>query len=164
MKQWKAIAASMALAGAGLFSSVALAESAQADSNLTATVGTATLNAHLLINVPVTVVCSPLGGSFVVADLVTVSIQQASGKSVSSGSGQVEGGSFFNQPALLTCDGSTNNVVTVPILPDTGSGPFHQGKAIVTVNVSHATDDCPFGGCGGGGSASAVMGPEVLKI
>jgi hypothetical protein len=164
MKQWRVMAASMALAAAGLFPSVAFAGSAQADSNLTATVGTATLNAHLLINVPVTVVCSPLGGSYVVADLVAVSLQQASGKTVSSGSGQVGGGSFFGQPALFTCDANTNNVVTVPVQPAPGSGPFHHGKAIVTVNISHSTDDCPFGGCGGGGSAGAVIGPEALKI
>jgi hypothetical protein len=164
MKRWRAIAASMALAGAGLLPAVALAGSAKADSNLTATVGTATLTAHLLINVPVTVVCAPLGGSYVVADSVTVNIQEALGKTVSLGSGQVSGGGFFGQPPLFTCDGSTTNVVTVPVLPGTASGPFRPGKAIVTVNVAHSTDDCPFGGCGGGGSASAVIGPEVLKI
>ncbi len=164
MKQWRVIAASTALAGAGLLSSFAFAGSAQADNNLTATVGSATLTARILVDVPVKVVCAPLGGSYVVADTVSVSIQEASGKTVSSGSGQVAGGSFYGDPPLFTCDGSTTNVVTVPILPGTGSGPFHKGKAIVTVNVSHSTDDCQYGGCGGGGTASAVIGPEAVKI
>jgi hypothetical protein len=144
--------------------SFAFAGSARADSNLTATLGTATLTARILIRVPVKVVCAQLGGTYVVSDSVTISVQEASGKTVSSGSGQVFGGGFYGDPALFTCDGSTKNVVTVPVLPATGSGPFHRGRAIVTVNVSRSTDDCQFGGCGGGGSASAVIGPRALKI
>jgi hypothetical protein len=164
MKRWRVVAASMALAGVGLLPSVAFAGSANADSNLTATLGRATLTARLLVNVPVDVVCAPLGGTYVVTDSVMVSVQEASGKTVSSGSGQVAGGYFYGRPALFTCDGSTTNVVTVPVLPDTGSGAFHKGMAIVTVNVFHSTDNCEYGGCGGGGSAGAVIGPEALKI
>ena len=95
---------------------------------------------------------------------VTVAIQQAVGKSVSSGSGALSGGSFYGEPPLFTCDGSSNNVVTVQVLPAPGSGPFQKGKAIVTVNVSHSTDDCQYGGCGGGGAGSAVIGPEAVKL
>ena len=164
MKPWKVIAASLALAGAGLFPALAYAGSAQADSNLTATVGKATLTARILIDVPVDVVCAPLGGTYVVTDLVSVSIQEAVGKSVSSGSGQVAGGSMYGGPALFTCDGSTVNVVTVPVLPAAGSGPFKNGKAIITVNVFHSTDNCQYGGCGGGGSAGATIGPEAIKL
>ena len=40
-----------------------------------------------------------------------------------------------------------------------GSGPFKGGKAIVTVNAYHDTDNCPYGGCGGGGSAGATTAP-----
>ena len=155
----------MAVAGASLLPSLALAGSAGADSNLTAKLGTATLTARILIHVPVQVVCAPLGGTYVVADTVMVNVQEAAGKSVSSGSGQVVGGSFYAGPTcLFTCDGVTKNVVTVPVVPATGSGPFHKGTAIVTVNVGHSTDDCQYGGCGGGGAASAVIGPRALKI
>jgi hypothetical protein len=164
MMRWKVTAASVILAGGGLLSSVGFAGSAQADNNLTATVGPASLAARILINVPVNVVCAQLGGTYVISDTVSVSIQEASGKTVSSGSGQVVGGSFYGAPPLFTCDGSTNNVVTVPVLPSTGSGPFHNGKAIVTVTVFHSTDNCQFGGCGGGGAASAVLGPEAINI
>jgi hypothetical protein len=165
MKPWKMMAASVAMAGAGLFPSLAFIGPAQADSNLTATVGHITLTSHLLVDVPVNVVCAPLGGSYVVTDLVSVSIQQASGQAVSSGSGQVASGYMYGGGAgLFTCDGSTVNVVTVPVLPAAGSGPFKGGKAIVTVNVYHDTDNCPYGGCGGGGSAGATIGPEALKL
>lgn len=164
MKPWRIVAATMALAGVAVLPPFAFAGSARADSNLTASLGTATLTARILIHVPVKVVCASLGGTYVVTDSITVGVQEASGKSVSSGSGQVVGGSFDGDPALFICDGSTKNVVTVPVLPATGSGPFHKGMAIVTVNISHSTDDCQFGGCGGGGSASAVIGPRALKI
>jgi hypothetical protein len=164
MKPWKVVAASLALATAGLLPSIALAGTANADSNLTATVGTATLTARILVDVPVNVICAPLGGTYVVSDMVSVTIQEAVGKAVSSGSGQVAGGTFYNSPPLFICDGSTENAVTVPVLPATGSGPFKKGKAIVTVNVFHSTDDCQYGGCGGGGVASAVIGPEAIKL
>jgi hypothetical protein len=164
MKPWTVMAAAVAAAAVGLLPSVAFAGSATADSNLTASVGSATLTAHLLVDVPVKVVCAPLGGSYVVSDMVSVTIQEAVGKAVSSGSAQVTGGSFYGTPALFTCDGTTQNRVTVPVLPATGSGPFRKGKAIVTVNVSRSTDNCPYGGCGGGGAASDVIGPEAIKI
>jgi hypothetical protein len=164
VKPWKVIAASMALAGAGLFPALAFAGSAQADSNLTATVGNITLTSHLLVDVPVNVVCAPLGGTYVISDIVSVSIQQAWGKTVNSGSGQVASGYFYGGPGLFTCDGSTVNVVTVPVLPAAGSGPFKGGKAILTVNVFHSTDDCEYTICGGGGSAGATIGPEAIKL
>src|SRR3954454_12175687 len=98
-------------------------------------IGRPRLEARVLVDVPTTVVCQSLGSDTTLADSVTVRLRQASRRALSTGSGTVAGGPFspFGGVAFLTCDGSTHNTVTVSVLPDSGSGPFHGGPAILTV-------------------------------
>jgi hypothetical protein len=64
-------------------------------------------------------VCDPLGDP-TVSDIVSVCIQQASGQTVSTCSGELSGVPFtmFNSPLFLTCDGTTQNAVVVSVLPE----------------------------------------------
>jgi hypothetical protein len=130
------------------------------------TVGKPTVSARILVTVPVTVVCASLPDPNTALDQVSVSIEQASGRTtVSTGSGSVSGGPFSpsgGQP-FLTCDGSTQNIVVVKVLPDSGSGPFHTGLAIFTVNATHVSGSCtPF--CQATGSESAQFGPASVRM
>lgn len=135
---------------------------ASADSGMTLSVGSMTLSARVLLTVPVTVVCAPLSDPNTFADDVSVTVQQASGRSIVTGSGEVGGGSGspFGGGPFLTCDGSTQNTVNVQIVPST---PFHGGPAIVTVSALHASGSCdPF--CQITGSESASLGPTKMNI
>jgi hypothetical protein len=138
------------------------ASSASADPGMTVAVGTSTLTARVLLTVQVVVVCDPLLDPNTFSDSVSVTVQQASGQSIITGSGQVAGGSGspFGGGGFLTCDGSTQNLVDVNIVP---SAPFHGGPAIFTVSASHTTGSCnPF--CQITGSESARLGPTSMKI
>ena len=103
----------------------------------TVTVGSSgTLTSRILIKVPVTVVCDPLPDSFV-ASSVSISVQQANGKQISTATGFLS--SITPAPSLLTCDGVTQNTVVVTATLDAGSGPFHGGAAIVIANFFYDT-------------------------
>jgi hypothetical protein len=141
--------------------------SAAATSGLDVSVGRPSLEARLLVEVPTTVVCQSLGGDTTLVDSVTVSLWQASGRDISTGSGRVQGGPFSlsGGTAFLTCDGSTQNRVVVSVLPDSGSGPFHGGPAVITVDASHAVGTCMFPGfCQTTASESDHIGPSSIKI
>jgi hypothetical protein len=154
-------------AGAAGLALAASAMPASAATGMTVTVERPSLTARVLVTVPVDVVCDPLSGDTVLSDSVQVTLRQAAGRSVSTGSGTVAGGAFspFGGNAFLTCDGTTHNHVIVNVLPDAGSGPFHGGQAIITVSASHAVGTCPFPGfCQSTGSEGATVGPTAVGI
>jgi hypothetical protein len=97
---------------------------------------------RLLVSVPIQVVCQPIGnpGDITLNDSVSVSLSQANGQSVSTGSAMVSSGPFSPQnptgTGLFTCDGSTLNTLTVQVL---GNGTFHGGGAILTASAFHST-------------------------
>ncbi|SFS05687.1 hypothetical protein SAMN04487846_2012 [Microbacterium sp. cf046] len=109
----------------------------------TITVGSAAdLTVKIAIAVPVTIVCDPLSDPGV-ASQVFVSVKQANGKQISTGSGQL-----YATPGtgtVLTCDGSTQNNVVVRVLADQGSGPFKNGAAYVTASFEY-TGGIDYGG------------------
>jgi hypothetical protein len=135
---------------------VGLAAPASADNGVTITVGKPSLTAKLLVNVPVSVVCAPIQGSTtVINDELDVTISQAASKSVSTGTSQMFGGYFYSTAGLFVCDGSTVNTFDAAVQPSPGSGPFHGGQAIITVNAYHGTD---------AGSESGQLGPQATKL
>ena len=117
---------------------------------ITVTIGKATLQGRLLATVPVTITCAaPLAGTAVFGS-VQVTIEQASGRDISTGSGGV---SFSVCPATP----QTINVLVTPDLFPTPSTPFHGGTAIVSA-FAGAVD--PTFTIFEGGSA----GPQVVKL
>ena len=149
---------------------VATASSAGADTPaMRVTVGTPiAVTNRLLVSVPVQVVCDQIGnpGDITLNDSVTVSVSQANGKSVSSGTATVSAGAFSpqnpNAPGFLTCDGSTANAVTVPVQ---GNGPFHGGGAIISVSTFHSVGTCFVPGfCQSDGSESGSTGPMGVNL
>src|SRR6516164_10847585 len=95
----------LALSALGLGS----ASQASAQSDMSLTIGKPTVTSRLLVDVPVTIVCAPLSDP-TISDDVSVSVQQASGRSISTGSASVFAGPYsMNQsnPPFLTCDGTT---------------------------------------------------------
>jgi len=116
---------------------------AQADPGVTVVIGaTATLQARTLVTVPITVTCDPVGTFF---SMSFVSIEQASGTAIASGSGFI---------STLTCD-STAHTYQVSVLGNTSGPPFHGGPAVARASVNI------FGSLGGeGGSA----GPQTISL
>jgi hypothetical protein len=116
---------------------------------------------RVMVSVPVNVVCDPLEGDTAV-DRVYVQVQQANGKSVTSGSATVEAGpvSPFKGNPFLTCDGTTVNTVTVNVV---GNGPFHGGGAIVTASATHSVGSCTFF-CQITDTESAAVGPVGAQL
>jgi len=100
------------------------------------------LTSRILISMPVTIVCDPLTGNAAVSN-VTVNLQQANGKQVSSAQGTADTFSGAAAP-FLTCDGVTQNTVVVQLTPNPGSGPFHGGGAIATADFVYGTDTGNF--------------------
>ena len=88
---------------------------------------------------PVTVVCDSLGLTDAIGDFVSLTLQQASGRDITVGTGSLGAPfAFPGAPAFLTCDG-TGHTVVVPVLPDAGEGPFHGGAAVITsINARHS--------------------------
>jgi hypothetical protein len=161
----------LSLVGLALVAPVALGaigmSSVSADTGITLTIGKPTLTDRLLVAVPVTVVCAPLPDTTLV-DSVSVTVEQASRRTISSGTGTVMGGPGSFQPSnppFLTCDGITPNKVSVSFLPTQGSGPFNVGKAIITVSAVHSAGSCSFPGfCQATGSESVQVGPTSVKL
>jgi hypothetical protein len=109
--------------------------SASADPGMTVAVGSpVSLQSKVVLNVPVTVTCDSLGLGTNIGDVLTMTVQQASGKNVTVGTANLgaTGGMLGPGAAtLFTCDGSANNL-TVPVIPEAGEGPFKGGQAVIT--------------------------------
>jgi hypothetical protein len=152
------------LAGVPFAFALALAAptAASASTPMRITVGAPiTVANKLLISVPVTVVCDPLP-NVPMQDFVSVQVTQARGKSVSHATG------FFtssSQP-YLTCDGTTANELTVLAMPDSTSGPFNPGPAVLTAMAFHETaTSCGVPGCFTNfQSESASTGPVPVSL
>ena len=133
---------------------------------MTLSLGAASLAGRVAVTEPVTVTCSPFDPSLtLVAAGLTVTVEQASGRAIATGTGMNEG--FL--PALLPfgCDGSQTTVpVTVTASP-TGA-PFHGGKAVVSASASAGAGvPCFFGttGCWSiEASQSASVGPTLVSL
>lgn len=118
--------------GIGALLVAATATPANAATN-TITIGSSgTLTNRLLITVSVTIVCDPLPDT-PISSGAQVSLQQAAGQNISTASGQVGAFSGPNAPQL-TCDGVTQNAVVIQAVPNSGSGPFHGGQALVSAS------------------------------
>jgi hypothetical protein len=115
---------------AGLLLTVLSAAPASATTN-TITVGSVTLTNRVLVTIPVTVVCDPLPGPNF-DTTVEVTVTQASGKAVATGSAGTE----VTPEPLFTCDGVTQNHLVMKVLPSAGSPPFHGGGAIVQASFN----------------------------
>jgi hypothetical protein len=121
---------------------------------LTITLGTPTVAARVLVSVPMAVVCTDIPGPTPVSDIVFVSLEQASGQSVTQGTGQL--GQFFFPTLLLTCDGVTVNHLTVSVLANAGGTPWHGGPAILSAFVIRFYLDNE--------SISASTGPVTVNL
>jgi hypothetical protein len=119
---------------------------------LNVTIGSATVQARILVTVPVTVTCTgPLADTVLGSGSVNVFIEQANGKAVSHGSGVA----FFT---FCSSSPQTINVLVTPdILTTPPSTAFHGGPAVATV-FAGAVD--PTFTISEGGSA----GPQVIKL
>jgi len=147
----------MVAASMSLMATVAFAppSGAVTSGGITVRVGTAKVHANILVTVPVRVVCASFGGTWV-TDSIQVNLLQANGNSVSSGTEYLgRGGVYGTGSPLFVCDGTTLNVIRVPVLPNAGSGPFNPGQAVITVTVNHAEST---------GGASATLGPKVVTL
>jgi hypothetical protein len=93
---------------------------------ITITVGkTATLQAHLIVNVPVTVTCTPpVDAVFVDGTFDAVQVMQAVGKGVATGSGY---------DTNVACDGIPHTYLTSAIATTV---PFHGGSAVASASAS----------------------------
>lgn len=112
---------------------------ARAAGTLTITIGPKiTLTNRLLIRIPVTIVCDPLPNTPVYSS-VGADIQQASGKQINRGYGYIYNDIRENSPPTWTCDGVTKNLIILELLPDSNSGPFHGGPAIIRVQAAYQT-------------------------
>lgn len=126
----------IAIAAAISIAMLAAATPAWAATN-TITVGpSADLTVKIAISVPVTIVCDPLPDPGV-ASTVNITVRQASGKQISTGTGGLAATSSYG--TILVCDGSTQNKVVVQVLPDAGSGPFKKGAAYVTAFFTYSS-------------------------
>jgi len=85
-----------------------------------------TLTDRILVSVPVTVTCTTTLANPFLFGSIFVSVQQASGQSVSHGSGGL---------ALASCP-ATPQTFNVLVTPDLASGPFHGGGAIAFAGAS----------------------------
>lgn len=152
----------------GIVLAVALAPvsaSATSDSMMVTTPASLHLTAKVLVTVPVRVTCADLQAPGLVAmqDQISVSIEQAHGRTISHGGASLVGGPMIGPTALLlVCDGTTVNTFDVNVLADTSGSPFKSGPAVVTTSASrlYCTDGCPTGFQ----SISATDGPKAVRI
>jgi hypothetical protein len=121
-----------------------LAGTAQADPGVTVAIGSsATLQSRVLLTLPITVSCDPVGDFFTMS---FVSVEQAAGTQIARGTG-------FNFPQPI-CD-STSRTYPVSVLADPSGPPFHGGQAVAFASVNI------FGSLGSeGGSA----GPQTISV
>lgn len=142
--------------GLGLLLTVLTATAVSATTNSIAIGSPVTVTDRVLVAVPVTIVCDPLPNT-PFQNEVSVTVEQASGSSVTNGTGQ----SF---PSLI-CDGVTQNSLIVDVTPSSGSGPFHGGGAIVSASFFYSTavscgPGCFFMETGESGS----IGPTAVSV
>jgi hypothetical protein len=115
---------------------------------MTVRIGDPTLIGRVALSVPVSVTCTPFDASYtLVATGVSVSVQQASGKDIASGSGFLSGGlSAMGQPTpLFACDDADHSV-TVPVSANTAGSPFHGGHVVVNATASASAGQPCFPG------------------
>lgn len=99
---------------------------------MTISLGSAQLTDRLAVTEPVTVSCSPFDPSLaLVSEDLTVSVQQASGRTIAHGSAS---NYSFAPDYLFACDNS-QTTIPVTVLADTAGGPFHGGPALITVSA-----------------------------
>jgi hypothetical protein len=133
---------SVALAGA----ISAFAFAAPSADAMTIRVGDPTLIGRVALSVPVSVSCAPFDASYTLLSTnVSVSVQQASGKDIASGSGFMSGGIFGQPGPLFTCDDAEHDV-TVPVSANTAGPPFHGGHVVVNANASASAGQPCFPG------------------
>lgn len=143
-----------AIGVAGILLTTLSAAPASATTN-TITIGSVTLTARVLVAVPITVVCDPLGtASDQIGDDVSVMVTQASGRAVATGQGFLDSISPQN---ILTCDGVTQNHIVVDVLPSTGSPPFHGGPAIVSASFGVFDFSTQVGESGSTGNVTVTI-------
>ena len=146
---------------AGLIGSLAAAGAPAQAMDLT--LGQPSLSARVAITQPVTVSCAPFDPALTQASAgVSVSVEQASGKSIARGTGQLF--NMFNSPLPFVCDG-VHHDLTVDVLADPNGPPFHGGQVIVRAQASAAAGQS----CGPGCffnlvTDSASVGPTALKL
>jgi hypothetical protein len=137
---------------------------ASSASAMTATLGEPELIAKVLVTVPVTVSCDPVSPGLVVfSQSVSVLVEQASGRDIARGTGNVFAG--FPQPLLFPCNG-TPTTLSLSVLADPTGPPFHGGRAVVRVT---ATADAgvpnPFGGfVAPFERQSVIVGPTEVRL
>ncbi len=104
---------------------------------MTISLGSPALSSRIAVTEPVTVSCSPFDPGLVVYDQsVTVSVEQASGRSIATGSG--------NGYSAFPCDGS-QTTVPVTVLGDPSGPPFHGGSAVISASAqASAGTPCGF--------------------
>jgi hypothetical protein len=140
---WRRFLIPVAVPLAALLPATALA----ADFGLT--VGSPSLTARTLINVPVTVTCSidPSVATFIFDESVDVNVQQAAGRSFATGAGSVSG-SQTNSLAF-PCNGTPTRL-NVAVLANPGGVPFHGGPAVISASMTVIAGYESFPGCGCG--------------
>jgi hypothetical protein len=115
---------------------VGTAGAAQAE--MTIQLGQPDLTNRVLVELPVTVTCSPFDPTLVLfMSQLTVSVEQAAGQRIARGFGTA-----FN--AVPACDGTPYTTV-VRLLADPLGAPFHGGPAVFSVSAAAtAGTPCPF--------------------
>jgi hypothetical protein len=131
---------------------------ARYSNHATVDITSSTFASKLLVTVSISVVCDPFetidpqtGEAVLVVDGqvgAAVGLIQAQGRTVVGTSGYVA--------QAVTCDGSTVNVATVPIVAS--SVPFRRGDALAGASLDVC--EVPFGSCW----ASASSGPTQIRL
>jgi hypothetical protein len=121
---------------------------------------------RVYVAVPLTIVCDDLSSFGIpLQSGVFVNLSQAAGQTLVTGFGQsVAFGSSF-----LTCDGTTQNQITIDVFP--GNGVFHGGPAVLQANAFYGVGQCfftnPDGSCGSftiTASEQASIGPLSVNF
>lgn len=149
-------------AAAACLALLVAATPAWASTNTVAIGSVASVTAKIAVAVPVTVVCDPLTDPGI-ASTVAVSVQQASGKQISTASGSVFAGPGL-AGTMLICDGTTENHVVVQALPDEGSGPFKGGPAFVTARFTYQSGFSCGNGCYFTTGSETGSGSAAIKL
>ena len=90
-----------------------------------------------------------------------MTLQQAYGRTVSRGSGAFD--AWMASDGFM-CDGTTVNYITIPVLPDAGSGAFHGGPAVITVSATYNTRESCGYSCYTFYSESGQFGPTGTRL
>jgi hypothetical protein len=133
---------------AALAVAVTCAVIAPAANAMTIRAGDPELSGRIAISVPIVVSCSPFDPALThFSGGVTVSVQQAAGRQIASGSGSVFGSSVTSS-LPFTCDG-TEQTVPVTVLANTSGPPFHGGRAVLSASANASAGEPCFPGSTG---------------